>query len=85
MVGGFLAWIISEWLYPRLSGDVIGLACALLTIAVVTPLSQAFDPPRPLIDEYGNPIPLGKRLGTLPLFSSSKKSGASGSKPSYDL
>ena len=77
MAVGFLAWILSEWLYPNLAGDVIGLVFALLAIIIVTPLSQTFDPPRLLIDECGKPINLKDRLGILPLFSRVKPEGTS--------
>ena len=69
MAVGFLAWVLSEWLYPDLAGDVLGLGFALLAIVIVTPLSQAIDPPKPLIDADGRPIDLKGRLGILPLFS----------------
>lgn len=75
MAVGFLVWVLSEWLYPNLAGDVLGLIFALLAIIIVTPLSQAYDPPKPLIDADGKPIDLKGRLGILPLFSRSGPGG----------
>ena len=46
----------------------MGLAACLVTMLVVTPLTQKIDPPRELRDSDGNPVTLGNRLGTLPLF-----------------
>jgi len=66
MAAGFLAWFLSTWFYPELAGDVIGFGCSLLTIVVVTLLTQGIDPPKPLVDEYGEPINLKGRLGILP-------------------
>jgi len=73
MVAGLAAWAIAEWLYPELAGDVIALGFALLTLVVVTNLTQKSDPPKPLIDSQGKPISLKDRLGILPLFSRSKE------------
>jgi len=66
MAAGFLAWFLSAWFYPELAGDVIGFGFSLLTIVVVTLLTQGIDPPKPLVDEYGEPINLKGRLGILP-------------------
>jgi hypothetical protein len=62
-----LAWFLSAWFYPELAGDVIGFGLSLLTIVIVTLLTQGIDPPKPLVDEYGEPINLKGRLGILPL------------------
>lgn len=70
---GFMAWILIEWFYPNLAGDVLGLIIAAAAIMIVTPLSQSFDPPKPLVDGRGEPIDLKDRLGILPLFGKSKK------------
>jgi hypothetical protein len=40
----------------------------LVTIVIVTPLTQKFDPPRPLLTAEGEELELKDRLGTLPLF-----------------
>ena len=67
MAAGFLVWFLSAWFYPELAGDVIGFGFSLLTIVIVTLLTQGIDPPKPLVDEYGEPINLKGRLGILPL------------------
>ena len=72
MAAGFSAWFLSTWFYPALAGDVIGFGVSMMTIVIVTLLTQRTDPPRPLIDENGEPIDLKGRLGILPLFGSSK-------------
>lgn len=75
MAVGLAAWGISELLYPDLSGDVIGLVFAFVTIIVATKLTQTFDPPKPLVDFEGKPLELKDRLGILPLFSRSRGNG----------
>ena len=50
---------------PELPADFIGLAASLVTMLVVTPLTQRFDPPRELRDSDGNPVELTNRLGVL--------------------
>jgi Na+/proline symporter len=72
MAAGLLAWGLSEWFYPDLAGDVIGLIFAFVTIIVVTLFSQTFDPPKPLVDRDGKQIDLKGRFGILPLFSRKK-------------
>jgi hypothetical protein len=39
-----------------------------VTILVVTPLTQRFDPPQLLLDEDGEVVEMKDFLGTLPLF-----------------
>ena len=68
MAAGFLTWILSAWFYPELAGDVIGFGVSLATIFILTLLTQKIDPPKPLVDEYGEPINLKERLGILPLI-----------------
>jgi SSS family transporter len=68
MAAGILAWLITLFTAPQLPADFIGLAASLVTMLIVTPLTQKFDPPRALRDSEGNPIDLNDRLGTLPLF-----------------
>jgi SSS family solute:Na+ symporter len=63
MAAGFTAWVLSEWIYPELAGDVIGFGVSLLAIVIVTLLTQRIDPPMPLTDENGKPIGLKGRLG----------------------
>ena len=68
MAAGIVAWLTTMALAPQLPADFMGLAACLVTMLIVTPLSQNFDPPRELRDSDGNPIDMDHRLGTLPLF-----------------
>jgi len=68
MAAGFSAWALTLFLAPSLPADFIGLLASLVTILVVTPLTQTFDPPTRIVDCDGAPIDLSDRLGTLPLF-----------------
>lgn len=68
MIVGVVAWQTTMFVAPDLPGDLIGFIAGLFTMLVVTPLTQKFDPPRPLVDGDGNPIDMSDRLGTLPLF-----------------
>ena len=67
MGAGFSAWILAEWFYPELAGDVIGFGFSLATIVIVTLLTQGIDPPESLTDEDGKAIDLEGRFGILPL------------------
>jgi hypothetical protein len=49
---------------------MLGLIACLVTILVVTTLTQRFDPPRPLLGRDGEEVEMKDRLGTLPLFRS---------------
>ena len=68
MAAGITAWLATLYLAPELPADFIGLGACLVTMLVVTPLTQRFDPPRELRDGEGNPVVSGDRLGVLPLF-----------------
>jgi Na+/proline symporter len=65
---GLSAWLLTLFLAPGLPADFIGLGVSLLTMLVVTPLTQSFDPPRSLVDSDGRPVEMADRLGTLPIF-----------------
>jgi SSS family transporter len=65
MVGGLSAWLLTMYFAPELPADFIGLGASLITMLIVTPLTQSFDPPRPLVDSEGNPVELKDRLGVL--------------------
>ena len=67
MAAGFSAWILSEWFYPELAGDVIGFGFSIVTMVIVTLLTQGIDPPMALTDKDGKVIDLKGRLGLLPL------------------
>ncbi len=65
MSAGIVAWLVTSVSCPHLPGDLIGFAVSLATMLLVTPLTQTFDPPRPLVDHAGNPVDLSERLGVL--------------------
>ena len=65
---GIVAWLTTLFIAPELPADFIGLGTCLVTMLVVTPLTQKFDPPRELRDVDGNIVDASDRLGTLPLF-----------------
>ena len=65
MAGGVIAWQITATFFPNLPGDFVGLCVSLVTMLIVTPLTQTFDPPRELRDSDGNVVELTDRLGTL--------------------
>ena len=65
---GFLTWFVAMAYVPELPGDLLGLLVGLITILIVTPLTQKIDPPKPLLNRDGEEVELKDRLGTLPLF-----------------
>jgi len=68
MAAGFLTWLVAYLLAPEFPGDLLGLFTCLITLLVVTPLTQKSDPPRPMRNGDGEEVELTDRLGTLPLF-----------------
>ena len=65
MFTGVTVWLTLLWLAPDLPGDLIGLGASLLTMLIVSSLTQTFDPPRQVADIDGNPVRLTDRLGVL--------------------
>ena len=65
MCTGIAAWIVTSVSYPHLPGDLVGFAASLVTMLLVTPLTQELDPPRPLVDHAGEDVALSNRLGLL--------------------
>ncbi len=65
---GFLTWFIAILFAPDFPGDLLGLLVGLVTMLVVTPLTQKTDPPVPLRNGDGEEVEFKDRLGTLPLF-----------------
>lgn len=65
MAAGIAGWLIALWLRPEWPADFVGLGTCLVTMLIVTPLTQKIDPPRDLRDSDGNPVELTNRLGTL--------------------
>ena len=72
MAVGFLTWLLAILYAPDLPGDLLGLLLGLITILIVTPLTQKIDPPEPLRNSDGEEVEFKDRLGTLPLFAHSK-------------
>jgi SSS family solute:Na+ symporter len=68
MLAGFVAWAGSLYYLPTWPGDLMGLIACLVTILVVTPLTQELDAPRPTRNSDGEEVELTDRLGVLPLF-----------------
>lgn len=68
MVAGFITLNLFYFLVPDLPADLLGMLAGLVTLLVVTPLTQKFDPPRSLRDCDGQPVAMRDRLGVLPLF-----------------
>ncbi len=65
MACGFLTWLISRSVAPELPADLIGMGVCLITIIVVSLLTQKYDPPKPARDIDGNVVEFKDRLGTL--------------------
>jgi len=72
MAAGISAWLLTLYFAPAMPADFIGLAASFVTMLIVTPLTQKFDPPRELRDSDGNYVEMKDRLGTLPLFKGSE-------------
>ena len=65
MFAVFTAWLISRSVAPDIPGDLVGLGVSLVTMLVVSSLTQRIDPPRQIVDIDGNPVALDNRLGIL--------------------
>ena len=65
MAVGVLVWLVSSLVWPEMPGDLIGMAACLITMLVVTPLTQKSDPPAPLLSLDGELVDLTNRLGVL--------------------
>ncbi len=65
MAVGFSTWLVSRSVAPDLPGDLLGLGACLVTIVVVSLLTQKIDPPKPARDVDGNEVEMTDRLGTL--------------------
>lgn len=68
MAMGFVTWILVIQYAPEYPGDLLGLLVGLITILIVTPLTQESDPPTKLLNSDGEEMEFKDRLGTLPLF-----------------
>ena len=65
---GFVTWISTAVVAPNLPGDLIGMVACLITLVVVTLLTQESDPAVMPHNQQGEIVELKDRLGTLPLF-----------------
>ncbi len=65
MCAGIVAWLLTSLYYTELPGDLIGLGVSLVTMLIVTPLTQRLDPPRKLVDRDGKEVELTDRLGLI--------------------
>jgi SSS family transporter len=65
MSAGIATWLVVSMLSETLPADLLGFVACVLTMLVVTPLTQTFDPPRGLVDHDGNAVELTNRLGVL--------------------
>ena len=70
ILAGLSAWLYTLITAPHLPADFIGLTASIVTMLVVTPLSQKVDPPRGLRDSDGQPIDVSNRLGLMRPFRS---------------
>ena len=68
MAVGFLTWLGTMLFAPNLAGDMLGLIACLLTMLVVTALTQKSNPPEPLRNSDGEEVEMKNRLGVLPVF-----------------
>lgn len=69
MAMGFLTWLVAILVAPEFPGDLLGLLVGMITLAIVAPLTQKADPPKPLRDGNGEEVEFRDRLGSLPIFS----------------
>jgi Na+/proline symporter len=64
IAGGLTGWSIAGAMHSSVPPDMIGFVVSLVSMVMVTLLTQKIDPPRPLTDCDGNAIALDRRLGT---------------------
>lgn len=65
MAAGLATWLLVTLAWPERPADLLGFAVCLITMLIVTPLTQRIDPPRGLVDHEGKPVELTDRLGVL--------------------
>lgn len=65
MSAGLITWYIVSGTHPDMPADLIGFFVSVGAMLVVTPLTQALDPPRGIVDHDGKPVELTNRLGVL--------------------
>lgn len=62
--GGLAGWLISAQFETVTPPDLIGFGVSLVTMVIVTLLTQRIDPPRAITDDQGNEVPLRDRVAT---------------------
>ncbi len=65
---GFATFALVKFMYPDIPASFVGFWVSLAVAVVVSLLTQATSPPKPLANADGTPLQLDDRLGTLPLF-----------------
>ena len=65
MAAGIVTWLVVSAASATLPADLLGFVACLLTMLVVSLLTQAIDPPRGLVDHDGNEVKLENRLGIM--------------------
>ena len=69
IASGLATWQIAGTYDPLIPPDLIGFFVSFVVMIVVTLATQKSDPPRPLTDIDGDPVPLENRFGSLGLKS----------------
>ena len=62
--GGLVGWLVSAQFETVTPPDLIGFVVSLVTMVIVTLLTQRIDPPRPITDDQGGVVPLRDRIAT---------------------
>jgi len=60
--GGLAGWLIAGAMNTVTPPDLIGFAVSLVSMVVVTLLTQKVNPPLPLTDDDNNPVALTNRI-----------------------
>ena len=72
MLAGFAAWLALGQLVPGLPADLLAVPIALLFLVAVSLATGQSNPPLPLQDAAGDPIPFQDRLGVLSILDTGK-------------
>jgi SSS family transporter len=68
MAVGFLTWLVAIQAAPEFPGDLLGLFTSMVTMLVVSTVTQKQNPPESLRNSDGEEVVMTNRLGVLPLF-----------------
>ena len=60
--GGLAGWVISAQFETVTPPDLIGFAASLISMLVVTLMTQRIDPPRPITNDSGETVELTDRV-----------------------